>query len=127
VSKTTQVLDYPPAKASAETVRFAVVSDTHTHHRLIDIPPADVLIMCGDLTFLNESAAERLRDLNMWLATLPHKRKIIIGGNHDRILPTLTIETKRDTTFCNGTYLEFSATEVDGSSLCLMYLLGFVS
>ncbi|KAI9703467.1 MAG: hypothetical protein M1820_005771 [Bogoriella megaspora] len=61
-------------------VRIVCISDTHT---LIpsSIPDGDILIHAGDLT--NEGTPSELHAHLTWLASLPHKHKIVIGGNHD--------------------------------------------
>ena len=63
-------------------VRFVLISDTHNRESEIDeIPDGDVLLHCGDLT--NKGKVEELKSVNDWFATLPHKTKIAIAGNHE--------------------------------------------
>jgi len=53
-------------------------------HRKVEIPEADILIFAGDM-----SVCRTLQDVagfNAFLKTLPHKYKIVIGGNHDHLL-----------------------------------------
>jgi len=45
------------------------------------IPDGDVLLHCGDFTNIGE--VEEVAAFAQWFGTLPHKRKIIIAGNHD--------------------------------------------
>ena len=45
------------------------------------IPDGDVFISCGDLT--RKGARHELEPVAEWLKNLPHKKKIIIPGNHD--------------------------------------------
>jgi 3',5'-cyclic AMP phosphodiesterase CpdA len=63
----------------APPVRIVCISDTHTN--TYDIPSGDVLIHAGDLT--NAGNIEELQAQIDWLASLPHKHKIAIAGNHD--------------------------------------------
>jgi len=42
---------------------------------------ADVLIHAGDLT--NNGTVEEIQKQIDWLASLPHREKIVIAGNHD--------------------------------------------
>ncbi|KAF1329153.1 Calcineurin-like phosphoesterase, partial [Globisporangium splendens] len=64
------------------TLRFVCISDTHGRHRNVrDIPDGDVLVHCGDFT--NRGTHKEIRDFNDWLGSLPHRRKIVIAGNHD--------------------------------------------
>lgn len=54
-------------------LRLICMSDTHSLHRRVTVPPGDVLIHAGDLTGHGE--LDELRDLNDWLGTLPHAHK----------------------------------------------------
>jgi hypothetical protein len=58
-------------------VRVVCISDTHTPH----IPNGDVLIHAGDLT--NAGTVDEIQKQLDWLASLPHREKIFIAGNHD--------------------------------------------
>lgn len=61
------------------------LSDTHgCHHRLRNLPEADVLVHSGDFT-MNGSEQEALDFLN-WFCDLPYAYKIFICGNHDDCL-----------------------------------------
>jgi len=64
-------------------VRLVLMSDTHGHHREIDVPDGDVLLHAGDFTMLNKTTTFSIRDFNDWLGDLPHKDKVLIPGNHD--------------------------------------------
>jgi Icc-related predicted phosphoesterase len=91
-------------------MRIVCISDTHGLHRNVAVPYGDLLVHAGDLTRRGE--LDELRDLNDWLGTLPHPRKLLVAGNHDRIceevpelLPAL---------FSHATYLVDSAVEIGG-------------
>lgn len=61
------------------------LSDTHgCHHRLRDLPEADVVVHSGDFT-MNGSQQEAIDFLN-WFCALPYPHKIFICGNHDDCL-----------------------------------------
>ena len=61
------------------------ISDTHNRHALLQqLPPADVLIHCGDFTDRG-TEAEALDFLN-WFIALPHPHKLFVTGNHDLCL-----------------------------------------
>jgi len=60
-------------------VRVVCISDTHTN--TYDIPSGHVLIHAGDLT--NAGTIAELQAQIDWLASLPHKHKVVIAGNHD--------------------------------------------
>ena len=65
-------------------MRIVAISDTHTYHRKINIPFADILIHCGDISYRGE--LDVMEDFINWLGELPHATKIVIGGNHDLTL-----------------------------------------
>mmetsp|Transcript_12631 Transcript_12631/g.14485 ORF Transcript_12631/g.14485 Transcript_12631/m.14485 type:complete len:329 (+) Transcript_12631:70-1056(+) len=72
--------DAPPE----DMLRIVCISDTHGKHDQIDsnnIPDGDILIHAGDLTNKGEPAT--LRGFRDWVRKLPHKHKLVIGGNHD--------------------------------------------
>lgn len=75
-------------------LRLVLISDTHERHRLLSLPPGDVLIHCGDLLALNthytaETTARKLKDFNEWMAGLPYREKVVVAGNHDAGLEAL--------------------------------------
>lgn len=67
-------------------MRLILLSDTHTLHRVVKVPDGDVVIHCGD--FSNGDVVSAA-DFVMWFERLPHKRKILIAGNHDRLCETI--------------------------------------
>lgn len=64
-------------------MRIVTISDTHSlHGSVAAVPDGDVLIHAGDL--MNSGWDWRdIASFNHWLSLLPHKYKIVIGGNHD--------------------------------------------
>jgi Icc-related predicted phosphoesterase len=58
------------------------MGDTHGQHRTLDVPVGDFLIHVGDFTLFNRSR-EEVRDFNQFLFELPHRKKVVIPGNHD--------------------------------------------
>lgn len=93
-------------------MKIVCISDTHTKHRQIEIPDGDVLVFAGDLMSSGYSAKEVV-DFSVWLSELPHKHKVIIAGNHDR-LAELNPQPFRDELKEVAIYLEDSGTEIDG-------------
>lgn len=66
-------------------MRIIQISDTHSkHHLLTDLPPADVIVHCGDIT--ENGTEEEVLDFLNWFITLPYKHKIFVTGNHDLCL-----------------------------------------
>jgi Icc-related predicted phosphoesterase len=64
-------------------VRFVCISDTHGHHRELDLPHGDVLLHAGDMT--QHGLRSEMEDFNKWLGEIAPRFKhiIVIGGNHD--------------------------------------------
>lgn len=61
-------------------IRIVCLSDTHDQV-VSDVPEGDLLIHCGDLT--NAGTARDISRAIDWLASLPHRHKVVIAGNHD--------------------------------------------
>ncbi|KAI8334133.1 Metallo-dependent phosphatase-like protein [Blakeslea trispora] len=101
-----------------EAVRFVCISDTHAKVNF-DIPEGDVLIHAGDMT-KRSSMDEYVRTIE-WIASLPHKVKIMTGGNHDITLDRIFgYEDKRHKiielmTENNIVYLEHEVYQLDAS------------
>lgn len=85
------------------------LSDTHNcHHRLRDLPEADVVVHSGDFCMVG-SEQEAIDFLN-WFCDLPYKHKIFICGNHDDCLYGANIDGLDN----NVHYLCNSGIEIDG-------------
>ena len=70
----------PPGK-----VRWVFLSDTcGLHHAMADVPDGDVLVHCGN--FSTTGSVERTREFVEWFAGHPHRRKVLVAGNHDTSL-----------------------------------------
>lgn len=90
-------------------MRLVCFSDTHGRHGDIKIPEGDVLIFAGDFTPGTDFKRETLESFLRWFELLPHKYKILIGGNHDRVLERI------DTSLLSSIhYLEDSSISIDG-------------
>lgn len=85
-------------------MRLVFISDTHSLHLKMEhpVPAGDVLIHCGDCT--NVGRVAELEDFNTWIGTLPHRRKIVVAGNHDWLFQRNLTKAKRLLT--NATYLQ---------------------
>jgi Icc-related predicted phosphoesterase len=96
-------------------MRIVLISDTHGEHNSIRVPNGDILIHAGDLTPSGKSA--EVEAAAKWLGSLPHRRKIAIAGNHDRLFessPTHATSLLR----CAGvTYLQDTGINIDGLSI----------
>ena len=86
------------------------LSDTHgAHHRLRELPEADVVVHSGDFCMVGEER-EALDFIN-WFCDLPYRHKIFICGNHDDYLYDATGIEGLDS---NVHYLRNSGVEIDG-------------
>jgi Icc-related predicted phosphoesterase len=61
-------------------MRFVCISDTHLNHDII-VPDGDVLLHAGDPTIGGDFV--QLTHAAKWIASMPHRYKIVIAGNHD--------------------------------------------
>jgi predicted phosphohydrolase len=62
-------------------MRLVAVADTHLFHEGLEIPEGDVLVHAGDLC--RHGDTDELGRAADWLASLPHRHKVVIAGNHD--------------------------------------------
>ena len=100
---------------SSGSLRLVCLSDTHGLHRQLAVPEGDILIHAGDLTVFDQPLAASLallRDVNAWLGELPHRHKVVIAGNHDRVLQGEPKTAHRLLT--NAHYLENSGVVLEG-------------
>ena len=92
------------------------ISDTHTFHRLLDIPEnIDIVIHSGDATnprdpYKNEV---EMRDFLHWYSLLPIKHKLYVAGNHDTSIERGFI-VRSDFASKGIAYLENDYIEVEG-------------
>jgi len=111
-------VDGLPTKPST-CARLVLLSDTHGKHDWIDVPNGDVLCHTGDITvgWQNRCCCCRplaaIRAFDVWLGDLPHRHKVVIGGNHDAALEKFVAQGTFETggaarPFQNATYLENS-------------------
>lgn len=94
-------------------MRIVVISDTHTLHDQVAIPPGDILIHAGDFT--NRGALNDVERFDAFLAKLPHPHKVAIAGNHDFCFERDPLAARAALT--HATYLEDQALEVEGLHL----------
>lgn len=96
-------------------MRIVCISDTHnrTSGTLSPekIPEGDVLIHAGDMTSMGELG--EAHSFAQWLSHLPHKRKVVIAGNHDFCFEHPNANA-RGFFPDDVTYLHDSGCEIDG-------------
>lgn len=92
-------------------MRIVALSDTHAEHRSVTVPDGDVLVFAGDLMTCGRKMAE-VMSFAEWFCKQPHKHKILVAGNHDRLfenrLPLCLVH------FHGVTYLQDSGVTIDG-------------
>lgn len=91
-------------------MKIVLISDTHGLFDKVDVPDGDVLIHCGDIT--SSGALSELARFNDQLRKLPHKHKLVIGGNHDTMLQKKPQEARA--LLDAATYLEDEEIVIDG-------------
>jgi len=99
----------------ADGVTFVCISDTHSDHQSMHIPPGDVLIHAGDFT--RYGLVSEVEEFNSWLGKLPHTHKIVIAGNHELSFDPLKIEECREYMTQVGEVADCSKTVTDIKSL----------
>ena len=95
-------------------MKLVAISDTHSHHRKLSLPDGDVLIHAGDISWRGELPI--IEDFAAWLKEQPHKKKIVIFGNHEigfqhGYKRPMAIKLIQD---AGAIYLENSGVEIDG-------------
>lgn len=96
-------------------MKICVISDTHSHHRALQLPEADVLVHCGD--FSTKGEFNGIANFCNWMGKLPYKHIVCISGNHE--LGMQRNATKRSSIINlfkenNIIYLEDSYIIIDG-------------
>lgn len=85
-------------------------------HRRVEIPDGDLLIFAGDM-----SVCRTLQDVagfNTFLKSLPHKYKVVIGGNHDHLLassPDLARKLLSDAVYLQDENITIEGIKIHGS------------
>ena len=97
-------------------MKIVCISDTHENHLNLKVPDGDILIHAGDVCFSHGQWTEiekthYLVDFNKWLGKLPHKHKIVIGGNHDFLFEQIPELPK--TILTNAHYLHNESIKID--------------
>jgi len=91
-------------------LRIVCISDTHYVPQDLVIPDGDALVHAGDLTY--NGSTRQIRKVGEWLASLPHRHKMVIAGNHDFGFQQKYVEARE--ALGDVTYLQDSGCEIDG-------------
>ena len=76
---TVRFIDPGPKPEGA--VRFVCISDTHGRLMSEPLPEGDVLLHAGDFSMTGRP--QEIDAFAAWFSSQPHRRKIVIAGNHD--------------------------------------------
>ena len=97
-------------------MKLVIISDTHNRHNEITIPDGDVLIHAGDSTMMGYR--KESDNFYEWFNNLPHKRKILIAGNHDfnweRVASEGPFDRYNELNYTRIDYLFDSGIEIQG-------------
>lgn len=94
-------------------MKICTFSDSHTMHQQVAIPEGDILIFAGDMN--NCRNMQDVAAFNSFLGTLPHKHKIVVGGNHDHQLAADSSTAKK--LLSNAIYLQDEMVVIQGISI----------
>ena len=102
---------------SSKTVKIVCISDTHgltDQENFPPVPDGDILLHAGDIS--QQGNVDHIAQFNAWLGSLPHQYKIVIAGNHDKMLDPNLNETAREMKglLTNCIYLEDDAVNIKG-------------
>lgn len=61
---------------------IVAISDVHGKFNKLEIPECDILISCGDYSFVGQD--HEIRNFHKWLDKQPAKHIISVQGNHER-------------------------------------------
>ena len=89
-------------------MRIVAIADTHGFTNDLTVPDGDVFVHAGDLCRSGDLG--ELRDAAAWIAALPHRRKIVVAGNHDWAF----VRCPDDARALFDIYLEDSGVTLDG-------------
>jgi len=91
-------------------MRVICLSDTHGYHKRLTIPDGDLLIHCGD--FSMRATSPQVSEFARWFASLPHRHKIIVAGNHDMACEQGPFDVKK--VFAPAYYLDHEEVVIEG-------------
>lgn len=91
-------------------MRIVCISDTHARHDELELPEGDILVHAGDFT--RRGALADIEAFDRWLASQPHRHKVVIAGNHDFAFERQPQAAR--SALKSGHYLEDSGVELEG-------------
>lgn len=94
-------------------VRIVCLTDTHHLFGRVEVPDGDLLLHAGDHSQMG--SLPEIQAAAQWLASLPHRDKVVIAGNHDFCLHDLG--SRAADIFSPMTYLLDRSVVVDGLTI----------
>lgn len=91
------------------------LSDTHGKHHSVVVPKGDAIIHCGDIS--HKSNLCEVTDFIKWFAGLNFQYKILVAGNHDRLIRKRKPEFFELINESHIEYLENSLARINGFSV----------
>lgn len=99
--------------------KFVCISDTHNQLDRVYVPPGDVLLHTGDVSF--RGTTPELMKFNQDIMKLPHKHKILVPGNHDFMFEDNPERARElidpSVIILNGTGVEINGIKIWGSPI----------
>lgn len=102
----------PTQQEVVGTCTVVCISDTHGHHRQLDMPPGDILIHAGD--YVLHGNKEHAVDFNWWLGELPYQHRIVVQGNHEYNAPW---KAEAQSILTNATLLQNESISVENLNI----------
>lgn len=93
-------------------MKIVCLSDTHNCNTEINVPEGDILIHAGDSTI--RGTIPEVEEFLQWFASLPHKYKIFVAGNHDWLYESDNRHARFLTAHYKIIYLQDSSVEIEG-------------
>ena len=94
------------------------ISDSHSLHRHLTVPDADIVIHSGDFADSRNSGVNCIQVANFidWFSQLPIKHKVVVAGNHDVAIER-GMYGRSTFTDNNINYLENSGVTIEGLNI----------
>lgn len=103
-------------------MRLVFISDVHCKYKKLVIPECDLLISCGDYSFLGQR--HEVRDFHKWLNKQSAKHIISVQGNHEKgvekdfnLMKQIALEACPKVCFIDEGFLEIEGLKIWGSAI----------
>lgn len=94
-------------------MRIVAISDTHGHHKVLGVPPCDVLVHAGD--YSGRGIQDELHMFLLWMQAQEQAvHKVMVPGNHDIFCEEFTAVARNMATARGVHFLIDEPLELDG-------------